>query len=119
MSMPFVLSTNAFGNLVYLALACGLVLYGEWKYRRSGDRGLWRDWVILATVVTFAFEAASVVFSGPDQMQLLPLGAPIPVIMSAGAIRLLHRHRWPIGVRLPLTTLLFFAVQQLGPWRIA
>src|SRR5205809_6018149 len=43
------LTMKALGHLAYLALACALVLYGDWKYRRSGTRGLWRDWVILAT----------------------------------------------------------------------
>ena len=113
------LTMKALGHLAYLALACVLVLYGDWKYRWSGTRGLWRDWVILATVVTGAFTAASVVFYGPGQMEPFPLWAPIPVVVSAGSIHLLHRRRWPIGVRIPLTTLLFFVVQQAGPWRIA
>ena len=66
------LTMKALGHLAYLALACALVLYGDWKYRRSGTRGLWRDWVILATVVTGAFTAASVVFYGPGQMEPVP-----------------------------------------------
>ena len=112
-----ILTTNALGNLVYLALACALVAYGDWKYRRSGARGLWRDWVILATVLTGAFAAASVVFYGPGHMEPSPLWAPIPVVVGAGSIHLLHRRRWPTGVRIPLTALLFFAVQQAGLWR--
>jgi|SRR5918999_5159275 hypothetical protein len=114
-----VLTPNALGHLAYLALAFGLVVYGDWKYRRSGARGLWRDWVILATVITGAFAAASVVFYGPGQMEPSPLWAPIPVGVSAGSIHLLHRRGWPIGVRIPLTALLFFVVQQYGLWSIA
>lgn len=113
------LTANALGHLAYLALACALVLYGDWKYRRGGNRGLWRDWVILATIVTAAFAAASVVFYGPGQMEPSPLWAPFPVVVSAGSIHLLNRRRWPVGVRIPLTTLLFFVVQQAGLWSIA
>jgi hypothetical protein len=39
-----VLTTQVVGQLVYLALAFALVAYGDWKYRRTGARGLWRDW---------------------------------------------------------------------------
>src|SRR5438034_11742885 len=95
------LTMKALGHLAYLALACTLVPSGDWKYRRSGTRGLWRDWVILATVVTGAFTAASVVFYGPGQMEPFPLWASIPVVVRTGSLHVLHRRPWPIGVRMP------------------
>jgi len=114
-----VLATKVVGQLVYLALAFALVAYGDWKYRRTGARGLWRDWLILATVITAAFAAASVLFYGPGQMQPLPLWAPVPVVASAGSLHWLHRRRCPVGLRILVTALLFFTLQQLGPWSIA
>src|SRR5437773_10838947 len=105
------LTMKALGHLAYLALACVLVLYGDWKYRRSGTRGLWRDWVILATVVTGAFTAASVVFYGPGQMESFPLWAPIPGVVSAASIHLLHRRPRSIGVLISHPTLTLYIVQ--------